>query len=152
MLNAKTQVYLSPAAAQDQMSIFMDKSRAPTIRVTLNGEVSDGAFTKYLADSDQLLATGQCVGLIFDGLRPFALSPRQRRAQSIWLRKNENSIAKLCVGAAFVIDSAASRGVLTALMWMTKLPYTYVIVKSTYEAQTWITERLRAAGIPQYLP
>lgn len=137
----------SPRMGQGLASIYLDRSRAPVIRVTLDGAVTDSAFARYLAESDQVLANGEHYALIYDAARHFELSPKQRRLQADWVRLNEAVVGKLCVGAAFVLDTAASRGALTAILWLTKLPFEYVILKSIHEGQAWVRERLQRTGV-----
>ena len=141
--NAITPTFQTRSARQVRPCIAFDCGRAPLIRVTLDGVISDDAFADYLAESDKIVAGRQRYGLIYDGMRPFELSPRQRRLQADWIRSNNIIIGKLCVGAAFAIDSASARGALTAILWMEKLPFEYIVVKSVHEGQTWVAERLR---------
>jgi len=114
--------------------------------VTLDGIVSDEDFAAYIAESDLIVAAGLRYGLVYDGMRPFEVTPRQRKIQSEWIQLNSNALAKLCVGAAFAFESTTARGVLTAVLWMAKLPFEYSVVKSVLEGQLWITDRLRSAG------
>ena len=123
-------------------TIYIDQSRAPLIRVTLEGVISDFDFTAYIAEADQVLAAGRH-GLVFDGIRPFEFSPRHRKVQADWIMHNTVALARNCVGAAFAIDSVSARGTLTAILWLAKLPFEYITVKSVHEANAWVVQRLR---------
>lgn len=136
----------SMKACQEHVSIAFDQSRAPLIRVTLDGVISDADVGTYLSESDLIVAAGRRYGLVYDGMRPFEVTARQRKIQSDWIRQNYDSLAKLCVGAAFAFESMTARGTLTAVLWMAKLPFEYTIVKSMLDGQLWVSERLRRAG------
>ena len=134
------------ATRRVRLSIAFDQSRLPLIRVKLEGVISNDDFAAYLAESDLIVAAGRRYGLVYDLTQPFQLSPRLRKLQADWIDRNKVALAKLCVGAAFAIDSAAARGVLTAVLWLARLPFEYTIVKSMHDAQIWTADRLRNAS------
>ena len=129
------------------MSIHMDRRRAPLIRVTLCGTVTDKAFERYLADSDQVIGASMPYVLFYDAAGEATISADQRRRQVAWIRRNDAALRKLCHGAAFYFDSALTRGALTAVLWMEPLPFNHMIVSSRHEGLKWAEDRLRAANI-----
>jgi len=65
----------------------------------------------------------------------------------MWIRNNELAPRKLCLGAAFHFESALTRGALTAVLWMARLPFDYVIVANREDGLDWAEARLRASDI-----
>jgi len=142
---AESHLRLTPI--DDRVSIHMDRTRAPVIRVSLFGGVTDEAFARYLADSDEVIAASKRYVLFYDAVGETTLSADQRKRQVAWIRENEAALRKLCLGAAFHFDSAVTRGALTAILWMARLPFEYVIVSKHHEGLEWAVTRLRDANI-----
>jgi len=128
-------------------SIHMDCTRQPLIRVTLSGEVTDEAFTQYIRDSNAVLAAEKRYVLLYEAIRDARVSPRSRGIQADWIKMNEDALRRLCIGAAFCFESALTRGALTAVLWMTKLPFEYTVLGNRQHATEWVHERLRNANM-----
>jgi hypothetical protein len=120
----------------------MDATQVPLVRVTVEGRVSDADFRTYLLDSDRLIAAGARYVLLYDLLRAEGVTALQRRLQSEWIHKNEGTLHRLCLGAAFAIDSAIMRGTLTAILWISPLPFEHAVVPSIPEAEAWVRDRM----------
>jgi len=135
------------STANERLAIFLDSKRAPIIHVSIRGEVSDIAFGKYLADSNRVIAADQRYVLLYNMLGYSTLSPRQRQLQAEWVKDNKCPLQRLCLGVAFVVDSAVTRGMLTAFFWMTQLPFEFTVVGQLHQGIEWVEERLTKAGI-----
>lgn len=74
---------------------------------------------------------------------------KQRKRIADWAnepRVREIS-ARLCVGSTVVVDSALTRGVMTALMWLWKPASPLELASSPREAIDWCLDRLAAADV-----
>lgn len=69
-----------------------------------------------------------------------------RRVIADWTRSNVERIRLYNRGVAYVADSAITRGSLTALFWLAKPVYQYVVLSTVEEAREWCTKRLQAGA------
>lgn len=129
-------------------SVTLDVSRPPIRRVTVEGTVSEAAVRAYLAQAKHLLDEGAPHVLVYDLLRMDGLGAVHRRIQAEWVRENQLAIRKLCRGAGFAMCSALQRGTLTAVLWLSPLPFQYAIFDSVHEAEQWALKRMAASQQP----
>jgi len=128
-------------------SIHMDCTRLPLICVTLSGDVTDEDFNQYIIDSNAVVAAEKRYILLYEALREARVSPRSRSLQANWIKMNEAALRKLCIGSAFCFASSLTRGALTAVLWMTKLPFEYTVLGNRQQAMEWVQERLHNANM-----
>jgi hypothetical protein len=130
------------------MPIEIDETRRPIVLVRFIGTATDAEFDAYLvAMTDQVLARRQPTVTILDATRSTTTNAAQRKRQASWLADNAEGLRRYSLGTAFVIRSAAVRGVLTAIFWLQPLDRPYTIVASLGEAEVWAREKLREAGV-----
>lgn len=127
-------------------AIEIDDARYPLVVVRFVGTVDDKAFGDYIDAMTRIRGRGANVA-IFDATHAGAVSPRQRRMQSDWLRDFAPELEKNSLGTAFVITNRVIRGILTAILWVTKIPGPYVVLPSFSQAMIWAEEQLDAAGL-----
>ena len=125
----------------------MDRTQSPLLRVTLYSEVTDADFQVYLEDSDRVVRDGKPYALVYDATRGHGLSVLQRRRQSQWIRDNDASLRRLCLGGSFAITSTLVRGALTAVLWVAPFPFPHIVVGSVAEAEDWLRDRLASGGV-----
>lgn len=126
--------------------IIVDAERHPRVHIRFDGAVDDDAFRRYLSEySAQTLERGGPYTVLLDARAAGSTPSRQRRAQADWMRDNAVELARLCQGAAFVIDNVAIRGILTAILWIQKIPMPHVVVRSVDEGEAWLDEQMAAA-------
>jgi hypothetical protein len=135
------------APAPHGKTIRVTREHDALIRVTVNGSVTDDDFKEYLVESDRIVARGKAYVLIYDVVAGLEVSPVQRSQQSDWINRNRTNLRQLCRGAVFAMPSPVMRGVLTAVLWVSPLPFETKTVSTVTEAERWASERLRQAGL-----
>ncbi len=130
-------------------SVTLDASRPPIRRVTVEGTITEAAVRAYLADAARLLDTGAEHVLVYDLLRMNALGAVHRRIQAEWIVEHRLAIRKLCRGAGFAMCSAVQRGALTALLWLTPLPFGHAIFATVAEAESWALQQMKHSARPK---
>jgi hypothetical protein len=130
-------------------SVTLDASRPPIRRVTVKGTITETAVRAYLADAARLLENGAEHVLVYDLLRMNALGAVHRRIQAQWIAEHRLAIRKLCRGAGFAMCSAVQRGALTALLWLTPLPFDHAIFATVAEAESWALQQIKHPARPK---
>lgn len=135
-------------------SISIDNSRAPLLVIRFDGVVDDVVFDRYLQDIHDLgmrRAPGEQYAMLLDGRGGGRATASQRHRQTEFIRTHHAQLAEQCAGAAFVLTNPVARGVLTAMLWVQKMPYEHVVVGSMLEAEDWCNRHL-AAGVDGSAP
>jgi hypothetical protein len=133
------------------MPCVVDDSRWPLLTVVWRGSVSNEEFTAYLGALDRNLARTKeartRTAILMDARGAAATSSVQRKMQADWMKANEHECRRYCAGFAFVLDSAFVRGALTAILWLAPLPAEHIVCATVDEADQWLCQRLRDAGV-----
>jgi hypothetical protein len=127
--------------------IEVDESRYPLVVVTFVGQVAEYEFDRYLQTMSRVLQRQARNAIVFDASRAASPNAMRRSKQAAWLKSHRDLIQKYSCGSAFVIASAIVRGGLTAILWVSPIPGAHTVVGTLAEAETWATDRLRAAGV-----
>lgn len=125
------------------MSITLDTSRSPILRVIFEGETTEAEMRAHLAQLTQEIRSRPLNALIYDARRSGAPTALQRQLQAAWMRENESTIRARNAGVAFVIDSAIIRGALTAILWIQPMATEHTVVATLEDAQRWCADQLR---------
>ena len=120
--------------------VWYDDSRAPVVVLTMPSKFDDAALTAALTAATRWLLeeVDAPFGFIADLQRPLAISPRQRKLVASAEAAYAHVDARFNAGQAFVVGSAISRGIVTALTWLSPPVYPYVVVSSIAEAFAWV--------------
>lgn len=109
---------------------------------TSGGAVADEIFEDYLRrldlENDRAVDQGDLISLLIDtsGARAGATA-NQRRMQADWLKRNYGRLETNTAGVALVITSPLLRGVLTAILWLQRMPCPYVTFATREKAEKW---------------
>lgn len=128
-------------------NILIDESRRPLIHVSFEGPPSDAEFAAYLERMTRMLELRERTVVVLDGREAGRTPAKQRRMQAQWLDEQRETLREFSLGTAFVINSSVTRGILTAIFWVSPLETPHTIVATYEEAEDWAFERLREAGI-----
>jgi hypothetical protein len=128
-------------------SVDINESGFPLVVVSFSRGVEDDDFARYLQSLERIYRRREKFALVLDATYGAGASARQRKLQADWLEANSMMIRTLNVATAFVVPSAVSRGVLTAILWIQPLPCPYALFETTPEALRWCGEKLSQAGI-----
>lgn len=115
--------------------------RWPIVVVNAEGDLPPPLAEQHFRDYRALLDRELRYGLIFDASKVGNVPPQVRKLYAEFLNKNAADFERLCKGVGFVITSAAVRGMLTAVLWLTDLPFPYKIVGSSEEAEAWLRDQ-----------
>lgn len=115
----------------------------PLVVLRYVGTISDAAFDEYLRTYRALLDRDQPYAIILDAALAGAPNAAQRRAQARFLELNAPLTRRLCRGGAFVITSPMIRGALTAILWISDMPFENTVVGDIFSAARWTCERLQ---------
>lgn len=75
-------------------------------------------------------------------------TPSQRRLVADWIKANTDAMTRSSRGIVFVMDGAIARGILTALLWMSRLPVPHEVTSELDDAVRWTVTRLEETGAP----
>lgn len=128
-------------------SFTVDTADFPLVRVTYEGHIDDNAFARHLEEYARLLERGQRYAVVFDATRAARPPAGQRRMQADFIRAHSDELGRLCVGGAFAINSTVVRGAMTAILWLSPMPFPYEICPDVDSAVRWTTGRLRETGL-----
>jgi hypothetical protein len=115
---------------------------APTL--TIRGNIIDyryppvNTLAETLAWLDEMravLSSNTESILLHDLPRGYRITAEQRQAIAHWMDVNLELGKTRCIYTAFVMPSAAERGILTAIFWFSGLPHDYCVVASREEAE-----------------
>lgn len=125
-----------------------DESRWPIVIVTtprqiMNTETFDEHCRKTFAYYDR----GQDFALVFDVRNSPPLPAAQRRIVAEHLDRRHAQHPNVRLVTAIVVSSAVQRGVVKAILWLTRQPVPTEVVATIGEAVTWCQKAL-AAGPP----
>lgn len=124
-------------------SITIDNSRPEMLMIRFDGVVDDDAFDRYLRETEEIMVRRrrESYAMVLDSRNGGRPTPAQRFRQAEFIKTHSERL-KQCAGAAFVMNNAVVRGVLTALLWVQPMPYPHVVVATVEEAETWCAARL----------
>jgi hypothetical protein len=128
------------------VTILVDESQLPVIRVIHQGETSDDDFVTYLETMRRSMFSpnaGQRL-LIIDATHAGSTPPTQRRLQAEWMSLHADRLRALTVGVAFIIPSSVVRGFLTAILWIQPLPCPHEVCATLEQALDWGDRQLTA--------
>ena len=131
-------------------TIKMSGMTQPVAFVRFEGRATDDEFGDYLRAQNRMMQGRldrheQCV-LVLDAIDSGGAPPSQRKMQAEWLKANEHTIQQCSLGMAFVIRSPIVRGVMTAVLWLSRLPVPHKVTATVADAKTWAEQRLAEAS------
>jgi hypothetical protein len=125
------------------MPIELSTARAPLFITTASGVLSDSEYVAHLEDcTKRILDANQIYAYVYDGTRIEKMTAHQRKLQADWIKAHEATIRRLNKGCGFAFDSIITRGLLTAVHWLTPPPYPYVVVATREAAIEWCLQKL----------
>jgi hypothetical protein len=123
-------------------------ARYPLVILNVHGSgIEDAEFASYLSELGEQLAraerANEHLALIIDTLGATRAAPAsQRRMQADWVKTNFERSRDHCAGVAFVINSPLVRGILTAILWMQRMPNPHCVFATRESAEAWCHARL----------
>ncbi|MEK7704101.1 MAG: hypothetical protein AAB426_04015 [Myxococcota bacterium] len=122
----------------------LDESSWPLVRVSWTGEVSADDIDAHFAAMKTLAQRGQRFGLVMSvvDLEYPTAALRKRVAEHLKVMGAQAKDVVVC--NAHVVSSAAMRGILTAIYWVSPPPFLTKVFTDPAEAERWVQAQLRA--------
>ncbi len=124
----------------------VDTRRFPMVLAVMDGKQSDDDLEHYLDQLAALNERGERFGLVTD-IRDYAANFSHATRFGKWSAANEKRTGELCVGAAAVIPSDLIRFLFSSFYLVAQVPFPFITCRSFGEAEAWVGDRLRAAGL-----
>ncbi len=125
------------------MGLDIDRSNWPLVVYRIDGDVSEAMTDAYVQGVKENISRAEESGVkyvsivVSDSMRTNA-NIRQALAGAI--EEHDKRIRAACLGNALVTTSTVSRGLLTALTWLTKMPVPVTVHKTVEDAKAWAQE------------
>lgn len=98
---------------------------------------SDIDLDGFYADLDRLLARRETFATVQDLSGASPLDPKRRKRFAQFLAERAEVIKHYLVCNAIVVDSALTRGFVTAILWVTPSPVPYKVFATRADAIAW---------------
>jgi hypothetical protein len=104
----------------------------------LSESIDDGELKRSLQASDKMIDDRRTpYSIVLDNRLAQNMSPTQRKLIADHMAAREQQTRNLCLGSAFVLNSAVMRGILTAVFWMRKPVVPTKVFAELDEATLW---------------
>lgn len=108
------------------------------------GKPTDAQVDAFITRADEILGRATPHVVVFDNSQAGMPSAYMRKRNTEWLVANQDTLAKHCVGVAFVFPSAALRFVMSAAMLVWSQPVPHDVFAGLPEALAWARQRVPA--------
>jgi predicted Zn-ribbon and HTH transcriptional regulator len=127
--------------------IVLDVSRAPLLITTATGVLREAEYRDHLTQCTELIVkVGRPYAYVYDGTGIVQMPSSCRKLQAEWINEHRMVIRSLNRGCGFAFASALTRGLLTAVHWLSPPPYPHAIFAVRGEAIRWCIDQLVGAG------
>jgi hypothetical protein len=124
------------------MRVHYDGSKFPLIVTEWpDGQVEDESLDAWMRRCEDDWQKGRQIALHI-GMHPTTMTAVQRKRVSEFTKINTERLAEVVVAAAIVSESAAVRGLITAINWFAAPPFPQRIFARRNEAEGWLGDRL----------
>ena len=115
-----------------------DRSEFPIITINFTGEKENKEnFQLYLDELKRNYERDEQFSLIFELTKAPMPNMKYQLQQAKWMKDNEHLIKKYCRGVAYIIPSAALRGVLKFIFSVQKNPVPFKVFSTLEEGKVW---------------
>lgn len=120
--------------------------RAPLYVFEFSGVLSDAEFRGYLERMVEINERG-LHAIVFDATHAGMMPPRQRKMMAEWMQANESLNQQATAGLAFVLPHRMLRGLLTAVLWLSRMPCPHSVVSTREQGIAWCEHALHGRGL-----
>jgi len=115
--------------------------------ITATGRLTDAEYRAHLAEvTERLLLPEGFLALAWDGVLITEMPSSCRKLQADWINANRFAIKRKMRGIGFAFGSPFTRGLLTAVHWLSPPPYAHTVVSTRDESIRWCVDKLVRAG------
>lgn len=115
-------------------AIVVDSSMWPLVRIVYPPSFDDADYRKLIARLNELLDRKQPFVLLQDTRGGGTPNAVQRKLTTEWYVEREAALKQYVRGSAMIVQSAAVRGVITALLWVKPPPFAATTTATEGEA------------------
>jgi hypothetical protein len=120
-----------------------DESDWPILRVTMpRVALSDAAFQLHLDACSQRYKRGEPFCMLIDMAEHPPLTAARRKAVADRMKDDAQRVPGVMLGCALVVQSAPSRGSVTAINWIAQPEYRFIAFGDLQEARKWLVQVL----------
>jgi hypothetical protein len=121
---------------------------APLYGQVLPARCSDEELAEMLAEVERITRSiGSPLGWVTDVSSILTATPRQRRMYAESDERLKPYDKQWCAGTAIICSGALTRGIVTAVHWMTPPVYPFKIFSSRREGERWARRQLIDRGV-----
>jgi hypothetical protein len=124
---------------------IVDERRWPLVVVHWPAIISDELITNCLADLASYY--GRRHAVLHDGLPVRGMTPQQRHLFTNHIQEHEDEVRQWVVASAAVAPSPLLRGLVNLIQWVTPSPCPFRAFRTLGEAEEWLLQALRRAGL-----
>jgi len=124
----------------------VDVSALPLIVVRVVGPLSEEGFQRYLGELLAAIQSHDRVALRLHAGALHAFPPRYVRVSAAWLREHRELFGQRIAGLAMVLDSAALRLAVQAMVWAGRPSFPLHLTSRSEDADAWLREQLGTSG------
>lgn len=123
--------------------LSLDDSDWPVVVLHVpSGAHSDEAIRDVLREYKDMVLTRRVPFVMINDLRSASGVTQKQRAEMSDFLEGEHEVASYCRGAALVFESALLRGMLTAILWVSKPVYPTRVFRTVEDASWWAYDQL----------
>jgi hypothetical protein len=123
-----------------------DTTKWPLVVFTAEGVLEDHEFDAHFKEYRALLSRNKPYVILMDTTKMGSTTAVFRKRYASFFKDHEAPLKRLCKGGALLITSGIVRGTLTAVLWLTPMPFPHKIVANREEAMPWLNSQLSGSG------
>lgn len=121
---------------------------APLYGQVLPAEATDDDLAAMLADVERItMSIGSPIGWVTDVSNILKATPKQRKMYADSDHRLKQWDQRWCSGTAIICTGALTRGIVTAVHWVTPPVYPFKIFSSRREGERWARQQLVRRGV-----
>ena len=129
-----------------------DDSRWPRLSLRLAGTLTSQGHVECLEALAGYLGRAERFALLVDLTQVGLIPLEQRWRQVEWFEEHEQPLRTQLVGSAIILTSPLVRLSVSAILHFKRVPVPLAAVPTRQEAEAWVDERLREAGLLPQAP
>jgi hypothetical protein len=120
----------------------IDSKAWPLVHFIAEGELTQAQLNDHLRDHRAILDRNEPYAIVIDATAMGSTDAFLRKRYAEFIATNGATLKRLCKGAAVVLNSSLTRGVITAVMWMTTVPFPHKVFGDRAEAIAWAKQQI----------
>ena len=114
----------------------------PLVIFTLEGDLTQAQLDEHLREHRAVIDRNEPYAVVVDAMGMGSTEASFRKRYAEFISKNTPVLKRLCRGTAVVLQSPVARGAITAVTWMTTIPFPLKVFGDRHEALSWAKSQL----------